>query len=404
MITEYTTTKKIRMKIGIVSLYGWLKLWDNYGTLLQNFALQKFLKQRGHITFWIRTRPTPQDQSKWKQLYSKILTNFRSIIRLLLTPILGIPGSRRLAKFNKRNPRFFSEFMTRHVSTTPREFTVEELVDNPPMVDALIVGSDQVWREVTKLNFLGFGSRQIRRIAYAVSAPWPVLDNNWFQSAIQFTSKLDAVSVREAEGLAVCHQLNIKDAIHVIDPVLLLEAEQYLDVIQQDGEDRTFSNPFILGYFVNINTIHKVPWQPTVDFAKANKYDLRVVPMQGAELVIPKEYISTPSPSAWLNAFHKAECVVTNSYHGALFAIIMRKPFLVFLQDGAKSHENCRFTSALEPLGLSDRILAYNTWAAITPKDLSNKMSRSIDWKMVEIELNKWRDVSKEFLDAALKP
>ncbi|MEP4545279.1 MAG: polysaccharide pyruvyl transferase family protein [Saccharospirillum sp.] len=404
MSTEYSTTKKIGLRIGIVSLYGWLKLWDNYGTLLQNFALQKFLQQRGHTTFWIRTRPTPQDQSKWKQLYSKILSNLRSVIRFLLTPILGISGSKRLSNFNKRNPRYFSEFMTRHVSTTPQEFTLAELVDKPPMVDALIVGSDQVWREVTKLNFLGFGPRQIRRIAYAVSAPWPVLDNNWFQSAIQFTSKLDAVSVREAEGLSVCDKLNIKDAIHVIDPVLLLKAEQYLDVVQQDSEDRTFSNPFMLGYFVNINTIHKIPWQPTVDFAKTNKYDLRVVPMQGAELVIPKENIFTPSPSAWLNAFHKAECVVTNSYHGALFAIVMRKPFLVFLQDGVKSHENCRFTSALEPLGLSDRILAYDTWNAITPEDLSNRMSGSIDWKTVEIALNKWRDISSKFLDTGLQP
>jgi hypothetical protein len=401
--TESSSTRKNRMKIGIVSLYGWLKLWDNYGTLLQNFALQTFLQQRGHTTFWIRTRPTPLVQSRSKQIYSKSLSSLRALLRLLATPLLGWSGSKRLADFNKRNPRHFEDFMARHVPTTPKEYTIERLIDEPPDVDTLIVGSDQIWRDPTKLNFLDFGPRHVKRVAYAVSAPWTALDKDWLRTAIQFTPQLDAVSVREVEGLAVCKKLLIGDAAHVIDPVLLLEEMQYLNIVQQDGEERFFSRPFVLGYFVNINLIDQIPWEPIVGFASARKNELRVVPMQGAELVIPEKYAFAPSPSAWINAFHKADCVVTNSYHGALFAIVMRKPFLVFLQCGAKSHENCRFTSALEPLGLDDRILAHSSWHAITPNELDKQMSRSIDWAEVEIKLTKLKKTSMEFLDIALK-
>lgn len=399
--TEHTPKRNLR--IGIISLYGWLKLWDNYGTLLQNFALQTYLQQRGHTTFWIRTRSTQVVQNKRERITSELIRHLRILVRFLLTPILGRPYSKRLATFNKRNPRHFEEFIRRHTPTTLQEFSMEELVDNPPVVDALIVGSDQVWRDVTKINFLGFGPREVRRIAYAVSAPWPVLDESWLQDASQFTPQLNAVSVREAEGLAVCKKLEIEDAVHVIDPVLLLKEEHYLSIIRNDGEDRNYRNSFILGYFVNIRAINQIPWQSIVGFANTGGYELKVVPMQGAELVIPEKHVFTPSPSAWLNAFHKADFVVTNSYHGALFAIIMKKPFIVFLQSGVKAPENCRFTSALEPLGLGDRILARDSWQKITASELALQMSRPIDWDRVDLALTKWRRSSTKFLGEALE-
>ena len=81
----------------------------------------------------------------------------------------------------------------------------------------------------------------------------------------------------------------------------------------------------------------------------------------------------------------------------------MNKPFLVFLQDGLGSHQNGRFTSALKPLGLEDRVLAPETWRDITPDKLENQMESPIDWDKVTIRLNKWRKLSEEFLDQALK-
>ena len=401
--TDSTTiTKNRRMRIGIVSLYGWLKLWDNYGTLLQNFALQTFLQQRGHDTFWIRTRTTPPVRSRWQQFYHENLSRLRATIRLLMTPFLGISRSKRLTDFNQRNPRHFNEFMARHVPTTPQEFTITELIDQPPVMDTLVVGSDQIWRDVTKLNFLDFGPQDIRRIAYAVSAPWPVLDEDWIHSAMQYTAQLNAVSVREIEGLTICKKLQITNAVHVVDPVLLLDSSDYLEIIRQDGEDRHFTAQFVLGYFVNINMIDQLPWEQIVSFTSERGDNLRIIPVQGAELVIPEKYIFTPSPSAWMNAFHKANCVVTNSYHGALFAIIMKKSFLVFLQRGG-SHENGRFTSALRRLGLDDRMLTPDVWSSLTPDTLDSLMSQPIDWDDVTLKLSEWRKLSAGFLDMALE-
>ena len=285
MKTEDNTKNTHRLKIGIISLYGWLKLWDNYGTLLQNFALQSFLQKRGHDTFWIRTRTIPPPQNLLKKTSIDSIAGLRSFLRFLATPILGTPRSKILAKFNASHPRYFNEFMARHTPTTLQEFTIEELVDTPPEVDALIVGSDQVWRDVTRVNFLDFGPHHIKRVAYAVSAPWPALDEYWLKSAVKYTPQFDAIAVREVEGVEVCNKLGRGDAVHVLDPVLLHDASHYLDVIRQDEQDRQFPAPFVLGYFVNIQNIEQIPWESTVGFSRARGDSLLAVPMQGAELV-----------------------------------------------------------------------------------------------------------------------
>jgi hypothetical protein len=94
--------------------------------------------------------------------------------------------------------------------------------------------------------------------------------------------------------------------------------------------------------------------------------------------------------------------IVTNSYHGALFAVIMRKPFLVCLQGGETAAENCRFTSALSPLGLSNRLLPQSTWTRMSATDLGKRMATPIDWNSVKQQLAIVRDKSETFLSNAL--
>lgn len=392
-----------RGRVGIISLYGWLKIWDNYGTLLQNFALQTFLQERGYSTFWIKTKSTPSNENRIASKGKKMFLVVKEVLRFLAIPFLGMPRSQRIARFNARHPRRFQEFMSRYTPTSSREYSLDELEVGLQDVDALIVGSDQVWTNVSRINFLDFGPAGALRIAYAVSAPWPALDADWMERARKFISRFDAISVREIEGLEVCKRLERNDAFHALDPVLLLDEQDYLDVVRRDGEDVEFSSATVLGYFVNLESIDQIPWEASVEFATNKRCELIAVPMQGAELVIPGQYLHVPTPSGWMNAFHKAECVVTNSYHGALFAVIMKKPFLVFLQGGVGSHQNVRFTSALKPLGLEGRILNVDEWRNASPDFLEEQMGRAIDWEGTYEKLNEWRRGAGEFLVTSLR-
>lgn len=389
------------MKIGIVSLYGWLRIWDNYGTLLQNFALQAYLAKQGHESYWIRTRPSPAPQQA-EPLVHRLLAFARAGAAWLLKPLRGASRSERLAEFNRRNPRRFGEFLERFVPHTEREYTQQELLVDPPEADVYICGSDQVWRDVTAVNFLGFGRPEVRRIAYAVSAPWPALSDQWYARAGAYVADFSAIGVREREGLAVCERLGRADAVQTLDPTLLLEREDYLDVVRRDIGDVPAATPEAIAYFVNVRALDQIPWNAVRGFASDSGIGLRVIPLQGTELVMPPESLMVPTPSGWLGAFASASCILTNSYHGSLFGVIMRRPFLVFLQTGSTEAENCRFTSALDPLGLGDRVLAPAEWQSITAADLRRRMDAPIDWTAVGQRLDALRRSSEAYLLRAL--
>ncbi len=384
------------MKIGIVSLYGWLKLWDNYGSLLQNYALQVRLKQWGHETYWIRTRVDPSASAP------SPTEGFWPSLRALARWGLRITGWRskgdKQREFDRNHPRRFAPFFATHVPHTDREYTVDELLDNPPNADAYIVGSDQVWRDPTPLNLLAFGPQSVKRVAYAVSAPWTALSPEWYATAAPEVKRLQAISVRELEGLRVCSEMGRSDAVQTVDPTLLLDRDDYRSLIRAEEDDLPFEQPLALAYFVNVLRRRDVPWTALRAFAANNGMDLRVVPLQGSELIFPSKYVYTPSPTEWLNAFDKAECVVTNSYHGTLFALIMRRPFLALLQGGPTSAQNSRFFSILEPLGLSERIVSRREADVASVRDVERRMFTEIDWTDVEARLAGLRERSETFL------
>jgi hypothetical protein len=390
------------MKIGIVSLYGWLRLWDNYGTLLQNYALQSYLNEHGHETYWIRTKPTETPREPDEHSATDILRSPVKLARWLKWQLHGKPKRSRMERFNREHPRDFEAFLERRVPHTSEELTEARLFETPPPADAYIVGSDQVWRDVTGLNFLAFAPPDVPRIAYGVSAPWPVLSEEWYEEAAARVEGFRAISVREVEGLETCARLGRPDAAYVMDPTLLLTREDYLALVGAEAMDESFPGPVVLGYFVNVRKLSQIPWTGIMGFARTRRAELRVVPLQGSELIIPDRHVFVPSPAGWINAFDKAERVVTNSFHGALFAVLMRKPFLVFLQTGSTAAENCRFHSALGTLGLDRRILTAEEWDGASSEDIGRWMEAEIDWDAVDIRLREFRRVSEAFLLDAL--
>lgn len=404
-ISERGANQFIQTKrVGIVSLYEWLLQWDNYGTLLQNFALQKILRTLGFAPFWIRTCP-----SKVPNPRRQILN---AILQLVLTPsefgrFLGQAIFKKLfvsqetqesninlLAFNKAHPRYFEEFMQMHLLRTDGEFAVEEMGKHFPEADAYIVGSDNIWSRVTDASFLNFGQPEAVRVAYAVSSPWTKLSRYWYHSAGKKIHGFDALSTREAEGLEVCRKLGRAVAVQTLDPTLLLTERDYREISVVD-ESLEKDGDFVLGYFVNINSLNNLHWTEICGMASQEKAKLKVVPLQGAELVIPTENVYTPSPGQWLYAFMQARCVVTNSYHGSIFAILMKKPFLVIPQSKKHDRGGERIPNLLRLMGLEERLYDGK-------RGLARQMMAPIDWIAVEERLEAQRQKSIDFLKNSL--
>ena len=146
-----------------------MTLWQtkhNYGAILQNYALQKYLSKQGYNPFLIR-------------YVEKIQGNVFFKIKVVLSKVKKriVIEKNSCSKDKNRN---FDDFIKKNMNVSPKIYIgYKELVNDPPEADAYIVGSDQVWnfynakldicRDNIHAYFLDFGKENIRRISYAAS-------------------------------------------------------------------------------------------------------------------------------------------------------------------------------------------------------------------------------------------
>ena len=79
--------------------------------------------------------------------------------------------------------------------------------------------------------------------------------------------------------------------------------------------------------------------------------------------------------------------VVTNSYHGAIFAIIFHTPFVMIPVEG--SQMNDRIVTLLKALGLENRMVKHYDTAFIDAL-----MDEQIEWSKVDVLLNEIKENS----------
>ena len=100
-----------------------------------------------------------------------------------------------------------------------------------------------------------------------------------------------------------------------------------------------------------------------------------------------------PSIESWLTGIDNSKLVLTDSYHGMVFSIIMHKPFIVKVNEKRGSD---RFVTLLKKLGLENRMVNDVT-------DVDNAIKSQIDWDSVENKLKVERLNSISFLKDNIK-
>ena len=222
------------MKIGILTQ----PLHSNYGGLLQNYALQQTLVRAGHEVETI-------DWGGGSGLHE---TLYRIKIRVLHTlfpnkyPQLKYRPNKKERAIIQRNT---NHFINTYINHTEAMHSYEEFVKQASKgkYDAYVVGSDQCWRPCYNAflpsMFLDFvQDKQVKRIAYAASFGTDKWEFTPQQTAVcvPLAKKFDMVSVREDSGVKLCKEHLGVDAVHVLDPTMLLTKEEYIQLIGA-GED-----------------------------------------------------------------------------------------------------------------------------------------------------------------------
>lgn len=375
------------MKISVFT-HWWS--YENYGQMLQAYALQTILERQGHTVQQVRYCGRRQGGE-----LLLVRLNPLHLVRAIKNRYATKPYDSHVEE------RAFASFKRQHLHLSDKEyFNLRDLRLNPPSADAYIVGSDQVWNEIDANEyanpwFLDFGASATKRIAYAASfgrKEIPIRLQNYIAPLL---TRMDAVSVREASGVAICRKAGCSQVKHVLDPTLLLQRDDYMALAQSDSSPgSSTTRDHMMGYFLGANM--EIPWSELNEYQRIHQLDLRITEISRAKEYLPAtiDYYYPTIPQ-WISDIASCSCMVTNSFHGTAFAIIMRRPFLVFPRRDRSKGINERIFSLLETLGLHNRI--YSSQKG----NFAQQMDATINWKEVENSLQTQRENSIEFLTSA---
>jgi UDP-galactose-lipooligosaccharide galactosyltransferase len=371
------------MKIGIITFWD---SQDNYGQLLQCFALQHYLKQQGHEPFLIRyVKSKKSEHIFWKLIKAINPSHIKAYLKYKHDLALK-------SEFNRSHPRNFDNFREKYLSVSDRIYhSYEELwSENWAKVDLFICGSDQIWSPNQDHNvyFLSFVPREVPKIAYAASFGRKVLPSDYAEELNNLLKPFRAVSVRESHGIGFCKDAGYDSVIKVPDPTLLLKASDFRHAFKlEDNIDASG----VFCYLINWPT--KIPETEIKGLAEDENISLFTTTgiFSHSFAEISKD-LSIP---AWLKNLSESRCIVTNSFHGTVFSIIFNRPFVVLPLSGDASQMNTRIESLLTELGLSDRIYLGG--------DLKMQMIKPINWIEVNSKIELLRSVGYDFLNSELE-
>lgn len=306
-----------RPRVGIVTLQD----VPNYGAALQAFALKTTLgkfAQADVVNY--HNRSVSRDM--------ELIRSARSLRQLL-----GTAKDLLRVRARRRALRRFREFQAIALDLGPRLSASELAARGDDGRQAYVCGSDQIWNpacvtvdgKIDPTYFLDF-ARQSRKIAYAASIGHYAFDRAEQREVSLLLKDFSAISVREANAVDVIQPLAERPVHHVLDPTLLIDRKGWDELLPKSAEIKPeiVGEPYVL--------IYSVPKSRLI--APAAAHFSRIL---GSRIVCIEQdpFFRVPSstvvndagPLEFLTLWSKAAFVVTDSFHGACFSILLNKPF-----------------------------------------------------------------------------
>ena len=364
------------MKIGILTQ----PLNANYGGVLQNYALQEILRRMGHEPLTLNRHRNRKD----------------SPLKLLAKSFIRLTKPRYeygYLSYKKRDllARNINRFLTDNLNVTPRLLTENhflEVIENEKC-SAYIVGSDQCWRPIYSPNITDYyfdfcSEDDTTKIAYAASfgtAEWEY--SHYLTDKVKSLIKnFDAVSVREDSAVKLCRDYLDTEATWVLDPTMLLDAEDYKKFFNHK------TGTGLTSYFLEESDLSRQLENKVLETINPKRITRNNTGPFIKRFDSLKHYQAIPVET-WLSNIAHAEYVITDSFHGVVFSIIFNKPFSVVLNS---TRGNTRIESLLRDFNLQSSIYIPN----------QNFILPHYDWDRINAHLATRKEESVKWLKTAL--
>lgn len=349
------------MKIDIVTLHR----AQNYGSVLQTFALQKQIEELGHQVSILDYYPDRYtNKGLLKRLKNKS-SRFKNPLVLLIAKLLIYPSYlRKGIQFNK--------FMHYLNLEKPSFATNEEGMGRFTDADAYCAGSDQIWNShwnegVEKALFLDFVPKGKLCFSYAASIGLSNIPANEIDETKLLLDKFEFLSLREDKGVELVKKLGRTDAVQCLDPTLLMSKEDW----SQYADDSYKGKEYVLTY-----NLHHDPEIDKCAKAIASKFHLQIrnISYNWHDIVRHGHLDWCPTVEGFLGLIQNAKYVVADSFHATAFSIIFEKPFVVITPEVASS----RLSSLLKMLGLDDHNINKFTSLKVIEQPINYNRIKSI--------------------------
>lgn len=288
----------------------------NYGNRLQKYASQQILNRLGFYSItinFLNSYFTRKD--KVKKLFHLLTFYF-------------FAKKPEYWKFFPKKIRKFENFNKKYIATK-KIYKLEDIESS----DFYIVGSDQVWNpyfygdsDLKKYIYLLTFVDPQKKICLSPSFSVDLLPAEWESWFQKWLSTFPILGTREESGARIIKELTGKEAEVTIDPTLMLDKEDWIQVAQMP-KNVDCSNKYILTYFLGgrSNKVEHDLIEYKKELNAANIYNL---------LDYEQPEVFSTDPAEFLYLVAHSELVVTDSFHACVFAFLFGKPFLCYDRQG----------------------------------------------------------------------
>lgn len=363
----------------------------NFGSVLQVYALCDAVKklgyeaevvwQSGNMSQNYDLRPNKVFKTALKLLCHPTL--LWSIVKTIMEVKGNVIEEGKIKKFD--------DFVAKNFNQTFYDPSEIERVAASDKYDKFICGSDQIWCTTTlypdPMMYLRFAPQE-KRIAYAPSLGRNYIPNYNKRILKKYIKDVPCVSVREDEGHRLIKELTGRDVAVVADPTLLMRNNEW----DRLKEDILLPEKYVLCYFLD---------EPAVDtkraickYAHEKNLDIVFLGRLG-KIKFPSDRIYQPTagPGEFLTSISKAEMVITDSYHGMLFAINYHRNFWSVERAYSQFDQSSRQLTVLSRLGMKERYVKSNF----------NFTDTEIDYKKVQAKIDDFVTYSMNYLKTSLE-
>ena len=362
-------------RVGTIS-YNIYCNFTNYGSALQTWALHQAIKKIGYIPVLVDYCPDilmdkdPLDPFKnaWDQTEEA-----KRMISMSLPAI-------------KENYQKFDRFYHERFLRTERKYTSQNIggILNYEKIDGFVCGSDTIFCPdefgFDDGYYANYPVMKSKSVSYAASFGDPHFTKDTYRILNEKIKNFKALGIREKQMIPYLSNHTSVPVERTIDPTLLLTSEEYTEIVEKKAE----KEKYLLLYSRRYNPQMEAYAEKMAD---ENGWKIIDINLRAINAERGHKMAYEAGVEEFLSLIKHAEYVVTNSYHGMIFSVQFRRPFVIF------SREQCdnKIEELLQLFGISDRIL-------VTGRENCDE----IDYVAVHERIEKEREKSFEFLKMEL--